>query len=73
MHRLKHTFIIAVCLILLLNVMPTAFANSTDSANELSHNDYSQALSEMIEYYEPIYGGFTTDENGIYEPIKQIG
>jgi len=70
MHRLKHTFIIAVCLILLLNVMPTAFANSTDSANGLSHNDYSQALSEMIEYYEPIYGGFTTDENGIHEPIK---
>lgn len=70
MCRLKQTFIIAICLILLINVMPNAFANSTDTTNKISHNDYSQALFEMIEYYEPVYGGFATDETGTEEPIR---
>lgn len=70
MRYLKRTSVIIFCLILLSNSMPNAFADLNNTENEISHSDYSQALLDMIEYYEPVYGGFTTDETGMEEPIR---
>lgn len=66
----KRTSAILVCLIILLNHMPIAFATTNSSSNKISHNEYSQALFKIIDNYEPVYGALTSDENGRQEPVK---